>query len=73
MACSAVYVRSNRTFMELKWTKPRNKEEAEMSSNRTFMELKSDKNVEDWIDIHRSNRTFMELKCLYRLLGATAT
>ena len=54
---------SNRTFMELKWTRVNEEIRKQISSNRTFMELK-------WACSSfcgnaastSSNRTFMELK-----------
>ena len=55
-------MRSNRTFMELKWSKRPLPAAQSFSSNRTFMELKYLRLARKAEAIMSSNRTFMELK-----------
>ena len=66
-------VRSNCTFMELKYSK-KVKDSLVRLSNCTFMELKFHRTVQGTPRPHRSNCTFMELKlvtksCLWLCLG----
>ena len=58
-----IFLRSNRTFMELKCMGWRDSRVPGTGSNRTFMELKSQMQIDADDLPKRSNRTFMELKC----------
>ena len=61
---TAIWVRSNRTFMELKLGETKSGLSGQPSSNRTFMELKLLRDLKMLLLLNCSNRTFMELKCI---------
>ena len=61
-------IRSNRTFMELKYEMIELIFAIVRSSNRTFMELKLSLLKKEIKPLLRSNRTFMELKLFSSLL-----